>query len=341
MSDGHRCALRDVAVLRVIANEAYGEFAAQLQKEIEDETSSVFESRSVRDARARRTVELREDQLDTPQFRKLWEHVSPRTTFHIRYEDRRFAKEAAQRLRTQPTLEHGKIRALGARLDLDLEQGVVAEAVGERAPVEVDGRYPVGDLISQVAEQNQIGRGAAAQILQLSGRIDEAPVNPQQFLSQAREAIRGALGEMLGEGVIYRRRPGGDAYEASLFAQHPLTAYDDNAESVDKSVYAEVVVDSDLERRIAKKLNGREDILLFLKLPPWFKVDTPIGSYNPDWAYLRVDGDDERLCFVRESKPTRELENLRPGEQRKIEFAKLHFAEIGTDFDVIDDPAQI
>lgn len=27
-----------------------------------------------------------------------------------------------------------------------------------------------------------------------------------------------------------------------------------------------------------------QDIKLFVKLPSWFEVDTPVGKYNPDWA---------------------------------------------------------
>src|SRR5690606_35395220 len=125
---------------------------------------------------------------------------------------------------------------------------------------------------------------------------------PQQMLDQAKKAVAGALGELLSEGIEYRRRADGDRYQATLFSQREMTTYDENAIAVDKSVYAEVVTDSDLESRVAAMLNSREDVILFLKLPGWFTVDTPIGTYNPDWAYMKRIGDDVRLCLVRESK---------------------------------------
>ena len=36
-----------------------------------------------------------------------------------------------------------------------------------------------------------------------------------------------------------------------------------------------------IERQFAEKLDGREDIKLFMKLPAKFKVPTPVGEYNP------------------------------------------------------------
>jgi restriction endonuclease len=59
---------------------------------------------------------------------------------------------------------------------------------------------------------------------------------------------------------------------------------------VNKSVYEYVQYDSEVEREFAKRLDEREDIKLFVKLPGWFVIDTPVGTYNPDWAILKHDG---------------------------------------------------
>ena len=54
------------------------------------------------------------------------------------------------------------------------------------------------------------------------------------------------------------------------------------AVQVERSVYEYIVNDSDVERRFAKRLNERDDIKLFIKLPGGFEIDTPVGKYNPD-----------------------------------------------------------
>jgi restriction endonuclease len=47
------------------------------------------------------------------------------------------------------------------------------------------------------------------------------------------------------------------------------------------------------------------DIKLFVKLPGWFQIDTPLGTYNPDWAILKDDG--HAFYLVRETKGTRDF----------------------------------
>jgi type III restriction enzyme len=74
-------------------------------------------------------------------------------------------------------------------------------------------------------------------------------------------------------------------------------------------------------------------VKLFVKLPSWFKIDTPIGSYNPDWAF--VTEREEKLYFVRETKSTLGSEERRTKENQKIARGRRHFATIGTDFDVV------
>jgi len=96
---------------------------------------------------------------------------------------------------------------------------------------------------------------------------------------------------------------------------------------VSKSVYEYVVYDSEVEREFAKRLNEREDIKLFIKLPSWFTVDTPVGSYNPDWAILKHD--EQALYLVRETKGTRDFMKLRTGEADKVRCGQKHFEALG------------
>ena len=64
-------------------------------------------------------------------------------------------------------------------------------------------------------------------------------------------------------------------------------------------------------------------------MPSWFKIPTPIGSYNPDWAL--VFEDEKKVYFVAETKSTGMLDvdfsKLHKHEQLKIVCGKAHFAE--------------
>ena len=87
-----------------------------------------------------------------------------------------------------------------------------------------------------------------------------------------------------------------------------------------------MVYDSDVERDFAAELERNEAIKVYAKLPGWFKVPTPLGSYNPDWAVLvRTEDGSERLYFVVETKGTVIGDALRPIEDGKIKCGKAHF----------------
>jgi restriction endonuclease len=79
----------------------------------------------------------------------------------------------------------------------------------------------------------------------------------------------------------------GRQWRQELFKNEELINYL-TALQVNHSVYEYIVYDSQVEREFAQKLDGRTDIKLFVKLPGWFEIDTPIGKYNPDWAILKA-----------------------------------------------------
>ena len=74
-------------------------------------------------------------------------------------------------------------------------------------------------------------------------------------------------------------------------------------------------------------LDSMEQVKFFLKLPNWFKIETPIGTYNPDWAI--VFEDDKKIYFVAETKWQTNLDLLRWSEEKKILCGKKHFETLG------------
>jgi type III restriction enzyme len=92
-----------------------------------------------------------------------------------------------------------------------------------------------------------------------------------------------------------------------------------------KSVHEQVIYQSDTERTFADDIEKNEAIKVYAKLPGWFKVPTPLGPYNPDWAVLVEKDGAERLYFVVETKGGLFLDDLRDKEGAKIKCGKAHF----------------
>jgi type III restriction enzyme len=136
------------------------------------------------------------------------------------------------------------------------------------------------------------------------------------------------------EGIKYEKISGDPpeaVWEMKLFQDDELVNYL-TALQVKKSIYDYVVYDSEIEREFAKKLDERADIKLFVKLPRWFEVETPVGKYNPDWAIIKQDGN--VLYLVRETKSTKDFLKLRTSEADKVNCGFKHFEAIGVSFDV-------
>lgn len=121
----------------------------------------------------------------------------------------------------------------------------------------------------------------------------------------------------------------GSYYNQKLIEEKELIGYLSNRMvEATKSVYDYTMCDSDVEVQLAREFENSENISLYTKLPNWFKVPTPLGSYNPDWAILYNKDGNEKLFFVTESKGSMFAEELRPLEQGKIDCGRKHFKSI-------------
>jgi len=124
------------------------------------------------------------------------------------------------------------------------------------------------------------------------------------------------------------------SYGQELFKDEELFGYlTKNMLEAKRSVYDHVVYDSDVEREFAQGLEASEDVKVYAKLPGWFKIETPLGTYNPDWAVLVEHDGVERLFFVVETKASLFTDALRPMEEAKIKCGKAHFKALDADVD--------
>jgi type III restriction enzyme len=206
------------------------------------------------------------------------------------------------------------------------------------APIIIDETdIELPDLLTDLQDKTQLTRRSLARILTASNRLDDFKRNPQQFIELADESINRTKRLALVDGIRYQRIGDEDYYAQELFELEELTGYLKNMLNSDKSVYEQVVYDSaGVERTFAEQLEKNEAVKVYAKLPGWFKVPTPLGTYNPDWAVLVEKGGVERLYFVVETKSSLFTDDLRDKESAKIECGKAHFKALATG----ENPAQ-
>ena len=329
--NGQRVFDHSVNRLTVIANEAYDDFARQLQTEMED-AGVGFKKEMVQNERDKVTVHLRKGYEADPNFLALWERIRERTRYRVRYDTETLVTQAATAVRKKmPSLERPRIAMSRAELSIG-ESGVTARQTGYRTK-DVEARFVMPDLIADIQAGTGLSRTCISDILLQSERLQDAVNNPQSFVEHVVELVKRVKREILVDGVEYLNL-NGHAYEMRRFEDSDLmevfTSNVREVEKPEKTLFSHILIDanSEPEWTFARECEDNEDVLFYLKLPRWFVIDTPVGPYNPDWALAYRN--DSTFYFVAETKSdgsdnAPEIGLLRPIEQLKIECGKRHF----------------
>ena len=336
-STGERCHDPAINRLVVIANEHYDSFSQKLQHEIEDECGVSFSGRIV-DARKRLKISLNKAVFLSEDFRELWNRIKHKTKYSVRYSTQVLIEKAAKELANMPKVHAPKVRIESASVEMS-GHGVTAQVNRVReARVDYDDAPMIPDLIGFLQHETELTRSTIAQILIQSGKLGQVFTNPQGFLDQALTAIRMTLQSLMVEGVQYEKIEG-LSYEMTLFENHEIESYLTKLIEVSHSVTDYIEFDSEVERRFAAELDKWDEIKLFVKLPFWFTIDTPVGRYNPDWAIVKQE--DSKLYFVRETKGTTDPMKLRESEKAKMDCGRVHFGTLGVDYDWVESASNV
>ena len=231
-------------------------------------------------------------------------------------------------------LEPIKFRIALTEADLSAE-GILAGNAIDRGTVEVEGARRLPDVVGELTRRVPLSRATIVRILKLIDNVDQVLVNPSVFIDQVESAMNQALYSQVAKGIVYSPDPV-KRWRAELLKkshQEETIAKSDFVVPVMKSVVDKIVCDSKVEVQFARDLEKHPEVPFFLKLPVWFKVPTPLGNYNPDWAIVREEPDGKYLYLVRETKGTDKIEKLQwESEGWKIKFGEAHFRAIGVDY---------
>lgn len=345
--DGERVHGRDVNRLTVVANESYEGFAKALQSEIEEDTGVDFSGR-IKDAKRAKAVIRRSKCLDDVLFSELWERIKHKTQYSVDYSTPELVALAVIEVKNMPEVVQPQIVRTLANVNVS-QKGVTAQVIKGNSK-SVDGvRYPIPDFVGFIQSKTELTRETVIEIIEQSGRLLDVMVNPQMFMELAARAINYAFDQLKINKIKYEKIA--DAYyQMQIFEIGEIERFLDNLVPVTqmgKTVYDYIEVDSPTERSFAQACDERDDILFYVKLPRQFKIKTPLGNYNPDWALIKRENEDaNKVYFVAETKGAAALQDkttLRLKEIGKIECGKKHF-EVFKDqvtFKVVDKLEQL
>lgn len=322
-------------------------FAVQLPEDyvelapaVVDLLSSYRIERHVRRERDEGVVRLKKEVLLTPEFEALWERIKPKTQYRVEFSTEELVRRAAEAIRKMGKIDPPRVRVIAGQLDIR-RGGVEVRALSVAEEQATYRAATVPDLLAYLQAETELTRATLVRILKESGRLAEFFNDPQRFMDQVARLIKHELHRLLVDGIKYEKITvsGSEAeWEMALFKNEELVDYLSSLQ-VQKSLYDRVPYDSDVEREFARKLDQREDIKLFVKLPRWFTVDTPVGEYNPDWAIVKHA--EMTVYLVRETKGTKDFLKLRTEEADKVRCGMRHFEALEVPFAVVTSAEQV
>lgn len=351
--EGSRVHDERVNVLTVVANESYERYVTQLQSEISDEYGEDGLPPKPPNARKRGMARLRKECVLKPEFKELWGRISQRTRYSLAIDSSKVIEEVIGRL-ADIDVRPPRVAVMKAEVKVGADNLLEAlQMSAAKTAVDLVGRYPLPNLVELMEDQLanttppiRLTRGTLLEIFKRCTVQPEALENPQEFATEAVRIIKDVLKDHLVEGIKYERV--NDWYEMHLL-EGEIESWEQYLVPASRSVYDHVVFDSQIERSFVEGLESREDVKIYLKLPKWFKVPTPVGDYNPDWAIVMEERDAhgkptgrDLLYLVRETKGEKWKTELRPNERRKIECGERHFEDsLGVNFKVVSSAKEL
>lgn len=313
---------------------------------------SIYDSNAMKLENARdKNVELQldPDKLAMPQFKALWERISPKSVYVVDFDTDELVQKAI-------TCLNRKLRV--SKIFFKVETGAIEEIKskdallsGESFVKEQSAVYDASrkihasssvkyDLIGKLVEETGLTRKAVVKILAGIEKtvFDQFKDNPEEFIIKAAALINDEKATAIIQHITYSILD--EHYSTEIFTEPTIKGkLGVNAMKVQKHLYDHIVFDSTNEHDFATDLDTNTDVAVYVKLPDGFYISTPVGHYNPDWAIAFYEGTVKHIYFVAETKGSMSSMQLRLIEESKIHCAREHFKAISSGevvYDVVD-----
>lgn len=263
------------------------------------------------------------------EFQELWNQINHKYAYTVHYDSDELIRKVVDDVNANLN-----IKRLSYTVQSGMQSGVNAFDDNQKTSSETIDVTSISqtkyDLVGDIAKGAKLTRKTVVSILQKINPSKFAMFknNPETFISDVTGIINNQKATMIVECISYNTIE--DTYDSSIFTKEKHSATINRAMPVNKGVMEYVFPDSNIEREFANELEMATEVCVYAKLPGSFKIPTPVGDYNPDWAIAFEKDKVKHVFFVAETKGSMDTMMLRPVEKAKIECAKKLFNEAST-----------
>ncbi len=275
------------------------------------------------------------DNFYKKEFQDLWNKINVKSIYEVDFDSNELIEKSIKALNDKLVISKMRVRITEGEQRNTMSVNQLREddamySINTRNEV-YDDFVPVStkyDLIGSVATDTGLTRHTIIEILKNIRQdvFEQFKYNPEEFIRRASNLINEEKATTIIDGITYNKIE--DKYSNEIFTDNNLSGkLGVNALEVKKHIYDYVITDSEVEMEFARKLEQGE-VTIYAKLPNGFKIRTPFGNYNPDWALVFDNKDIKYIYFIAETKGSMQSAQLKGAEKGKIECARKHFKSI-------------
>ncbi|BAL00611.1 hypothetical protein OBV_34120 [Oscillibacter valericigenes Sjm18-20] len=280
---------------------------------------------NIKPAADKRVVSLNKELFLGEDFKALWDQIKYKTTYRVDFETEVLIEKCCDMLQQGLNVSAAKLLYTKAKVSVS-EGGVDAAETQRLSVLTSTAKEQLPDIVTYLQNRTNLTRKTIVEILTRSKTLETFKKNPQAYMEDAAKIISSVMRLLIVDGIKYTKLGDSEYYAQELFNSEELTGYlARNMIESHRFVYNYVVYDSENERDFAESFERNESVKVYAKLPDWFKISTPLGSYNLDWAVVIEDNGQNKLYFGVETKGNISFDSLRPTEYYKIQCGEKHF----------------
>jgi type III restriction enzyme len=268
------------------------------------------------------------------EFQELWNRIKVKTVYEVDFDGNELIRKCVEAINQNLQVKKVKVSiTVGTQQEELSEESLKTGQSMTRLDRQVEKTESIlgsvkYDLVAEITKGANITRKTTVEILKKisPGKFHQFKVNPEDFILQVTSIINQQKAATLIDNITYSKTD--QAYTDEVFTINNFKgSLKENILQVKKHIYDYVKTDSKVERKFAAELETGE-VLVYAKLPGGFKIPTPVGSYNPDWAIVFDKEDVKYIYFIAETKGSMNTLQLKGAEKLKIGYARKHFASL-------------